>query len=272
MPLVRGSPHNNGMMKQPTNRLESTLAEIQTDVLEPKEGAQSKVFDHGDFVLKLPVPPEEMLVKAQRHPWFQETRIDEVRIQHTHGIEHHRAVERFLANCPELRRLCADFTLLEDDQVRQRKVNVLDHLGDESRRHEHEGELKRLIDDFAVLHVALWRQGSCELECSAFTNCGRDRTTDELLLIDVGNLSFKFDEAVESVGVPLSAERAREYMETDKKARDGERLPDWFKRGQLREWFFKHAPTLFDYYALKMSSTMTQEALKVAWNSASQMA
>lgn len=156
--------------------------------------------------------------------------------------------------------------------MRQRKVDVIDHLGDTDRLHEREGELRRLIDDFAALHQALWRLGACELECSALTNCGRDPKTGKLLLIDVGNLSFTFDEALESVGDPLSLERAREYMLTDRQAQEGERLPDWFKRGQLREVFFGGSLVLFDYYVTKMSSTLTQEALETAWNSASQVA
>jgi len=248
------------------------MIHAQAAVSEPKEGAQSKVFDHGDFVLKVPVPPEEMLAKAQLHPWLRETTIDEVRNQYARGIEQHRAAERYFANCPALRGLCADFTLLEDDQVKQRRVEVLDHLGDIDRLPERKVELVRLIDDFAALHLELWRHGACELECSALTNCGRDPKTGEFLLIDIGNLSFRFDDAVESVGGPLSVERAREYMMTGRQAREGERLPDWFKRGQLRELFFAGSPALFDYYVVKMSSTLTQEALKTVWSSASQVA
>jgi hypothetical protein len=260
------------MNTQTEDRPQGPLADAEAKVVEPKEGAQSKVFDCGDFVLKVPVPPEEMLAKARRHPWFQETTIDEVKNQHAYGIEHHRIVERYLATNPELRRLCADFTLLEGDQVRQRKVEVLDHLGDKDRLHEREAELKRLVDDFAALHQALWRLGACELECSALTNCGRDPKTGELLLIDVGNLSLRFDEALESVGDPLSVERARQYMITGRQAQEGERLPDWFKRGQLRELFFGGSAALFDYFVTTMSSTLTQEALKTTWNSASQVA
>ncbi len=260
------------MIDQTGDRPVAAAADARAKVDEPKEGAQSRVFDHGDFVLKVPVPPEKMLANARRHPWFQEMTLEEAKGQHACGIEHHRIVERYLANCPELRRLCADFTLLGDDKVRQRKVEVLDPLGDRDRLHEREGELSRLIDDFAALHLALWRHGACELECSALTNCGRDPRTGELLLIDVGNLSFRLDEALESVGDPLSLERAREYMTTDRQAQESERLPDWFKRGQLREFFFNGSTALFDYYVTKMSSTLTQEALKTAWNSASQVA
>jgi hypothetical protein len=260
------------MINQTGDRLVAVAADAQAKVGEPKEGAQSQVFYHGDFVLKVPVPPEEMLAKAQCHPWFQKMTLEEAEGQHAHGIHHHRTVELYLANCPELRRLCADFTVLGDDQVRQRKVEVLDHLGDKDRLREHEAEIRRLIDDFAALHQALWRLGACELECSALTNCGRDPRTGELLLIDVGNLSLRLDEALESVGDPLSLERAREYMTTGRQAQEGERLPDWFKRGQLRELFFNGSSALFDYYVTKMSSTLTQEALKTAWNSASQVA
>jgi hypothetical protein len=247
----------------------------QADVHKPKEGAQSKVFDQGEFVLKVPVAPDEMLAKARLHPWFQGVTIEDVQGQYAHGIEHHQTVERYLATCPELRRLCADFTLIEDNQVKQRKVAVLDHLGDKDRLHQNEAELRKLIDDFAALHLALWRHGACELECSALTNCGRDPRTGELLLIDVGNLSLKFEEAVESVGDPLSLHRARGYMRSGRQALEGERLPDWFKRGQLRELFFDASAgssTLFDYYVKTMSATLTQEALKAAWNSASQVA
>lgn len=260
------------MINQAGGRPVAAAADAQAKVDEPKQGAQSRVFDHGDFVLKVPVPPEEMLAKARRHPWFQEMTLEEAKDQHAQGIEHHRTVERFLASCPELRRLCAGFMLLGDDQVKQQKVEVLYALGDRDRLQEREGELRRLIDDFAALHLALWRHGACELECSALTNCGRDPKTGELLLIDVGNLSFRLDDGLESVGDPLSVERATEYMKTDKKARDGERLPDWFTRGQLRECFFGHAPALFEYYISKMSSMLTQEALKNAWPSASRVA
>jgi hypothetical protein len=69
--------------------------------------------------------------------------------------------------------LCAGFTLLEDDRVRQTKVTVLDDHGDKNTLQDREGELVRLIDDFAALHLALWRHGACELECSALTNCER---------------------------------------------------------------------------------------------------
>jgi len=262
------------MINQTGDRPVAAAADAQAKVAEPREGAQSKVFDHGDYVLKVPVPPEAMLAKARAnpHPWFPRMTLEDANTQHANGIEHHRTVERYLANCPELRRLCADFTLLGDDRVRQRKVEVLDHLGDKDRLHEHEAEIRRLIDDFAALHLALWRHGACELECSALTNCGRDPKTGELLLIDVGNLSFRLDDGLESVGDPLSVERATEYMKTDKKARDGERLPDWFTRGQLRECFFGHAPALFEYYISNMSSMLTQEALKNAWPSASRVA
>jgi hypothetical protein len=73
------------MSPQAENRLERPLTDAEAEVVEPKEGAQSKVFDHGDFVLKVPVPPEEMLAKARRHPWFQEITIDEVKNQHAYG-------------------------------------------------------------------------------------------------------------------------------------------------------------------------------------------
>jgi hypothetical protein len=64
-------------------------------------------------------------------------------------------------------------------------------------------------------------------------------------------------------------------MRSGRQVQEGERLPDWFKRGQLRQLFFDDragSSALFDYYVNIMSATLTQEALKAAWNSASQMA
>jgi hypothetical protein len=228
------------------------------------EGAQSKVYRNQDEILKVPLTPDQIHENQKRftHVYGADCSIQSATDAHHRWIELIRQFKDKIDSGSIPSDLFADLRIGADNLMFQKRVIIVEERFDPKSLTD-TGAFKKLVDDFADIHLKLWRYGMCETECSLFSNYGIDPHTGKLVVPDFGSVSFSLDRARRSVGQHISVEEAVEFMARSDLTPEPH-FPEWFGSGQVRE-FLRPYPELLAYYIDKMSTALTPDKLEILW-------
>lgn len=225
----------------------------------PVFSMQCKVYVCKDEVLKILLPPEQVLERAKKNPYVSHWDIQEAQNWNKFSGSRILGVKERIESGKIDKSIMAEATIDNELRIYQEKVSMVGELAEAGKISDI--EMKKVIDQFIELNEKLWNGGVYEKEFSLFTNCGINKNGD-LALVDFGLVSFEYEEAKKSVDISLSFEEAVDIINSENEE-SKERLPSWL-RGQVVN-IFKCTPDLLEYYFEQMSVCMSVENLESRW-------